>query len=73
MHAELTRTVDDLSKWLSVVEAGLVGLLDRTNDEDVIEEEDFIAGSPASLDSSADAPPDAVPGGLRTLAMATKT
>jgi protein-serine/threonine kinase len=27
-HTELARTVDDLSKWLTIVEAGLAGLLD---------------------------------------------
>ncbi|OBZ68147.1 hypothetical protein A0H81_11881 [Grifola frondosa] len=37
-HAELARTVDELSQWLSVVEAGLTQMLDKTN-QDTIEEE----------------------------------
>jgi hypothetical protein len=37
-HAELAKTVDDLTQWLSVVEIGLIGMLDRAN-EDTIEEE----------------------------------
>jgi protein-serine/threonine kinase len=40
-HVELARTVDDLSKWLLVVEGGLAALLDRTltAETSVIEEE----------------------------------
>ncbi|KAH9929542.1 Pkinase-domain-containing protein [Epithele typhae] len=37
-HAELTRTVDELQQWMSVVEAGLTHMLDRTS-QDIIEEE----------------------------------
>lgn len=38
-HVELARTVDDLSKWLAVVEGGLAALLERTAGAGVIEEE----------------------------------
>ena len=37
-HAELARTVDELQQWMSVVEAGLAQMLDRTM-QDTIEEE----------------------------------
>ena len=37
-HAELARTVDELQQWMSVVEAGLTLMLDRTT-QDTIEEE----------------------------------
>jgi len=37
-HIELARTVDDLTQWLSIVEVGLIGMLDKIN-EDTIEEE----------------------------------
>lgn len=37
-HAELARTVDELQQWMSVVEAGLAQMLDRTT-QDTIEEE----------------------------------
>ena len=37
-HAELARTVDELQQWMSVVEAGLTHMLDRTT-QDTIEEE----------------------------------
>ncbi len=37
-HAELARTVDELHQWMSVVEAGLAQMLDRTT-QDTIEEE----------------------------------
>ncbi|RPD53514.1 Pkinase-domain-containing protein [Lentinus tigrinus ALCF2SS1-6] len=37
-HAELARTVDELQQWMSVVEAGLAQMLDRTS-QDTIEEE----------------------------------
>jgi hypothetical protein len=37
-HAELARTVDDLTQWLSVVEVGLSEMLDNSG-EDTIEEE----------------------------------
>ena len=36
-HAELARTVDDLTQWLSVVEGGLNSMLERF--ADIIEEE----------------------------------
>ena len=39
-HAELARTVDDLQKWMSIVEVGLVQMLDRAaQDQLTIEEE----------------------------------
>ncbi|PIL36069.1 transporter [Ganoderma sinense ZZ0214-1] len=39
-HAELARTVDDLQKWMSIVEVGLVQMLDRSaQDQLTIEEE----------------------------------
>jgi protein-serine/threonine kinase len=38
-HAELARTVADLTQWLSVVEVGLSGMLDTAADEDTIAEE----------------------------------
>lgn len=41
VHAELTRTVDELAKWLEVVEGGLTGLLDSV----------ATAGVPASSSS----------------------
>ena len=37
-HAELTRTVEDLSQWLSVVEVGLSGMLDTTSEDLTITE-----------------------------------
>jgi protein-serine/threonine kinase len=37
-HAELARTIEDLTKWLSVVEIGLSGMLETTH-TDTIEEE----------------------------------
>lgn len=42
-HAELARTVDNLAQWLSVVEAGLTHMLDKTSDDTIEEEqEDYI-------------------------------
>jgi len=39
-QAELARTIDDLSRWLSVVETGLSSILDTTYaDANTIEEE----------------------------------
>jgi len=42
-HAELARTVDDLSRWLAAVENGLAGVLERVGkagvNGKVIEEE----------------------------------
>jgi len=41
-HDALTKTVEDLTQWLSAVEIGLTGLLDKlplTNGTDTIEEE----------------------------------
>lgn len=37
-HSELARTVEDLTKWLAVVEVGLIGMLEKVN-TDTIEEE----------------------------------
>jgi len=37
-HTQLSRTVDNLTEWLSIVEVGLVSMLDNTK-EDIIEEE----------------------------------
>jgi protein-serine/threonine kinase len=37
-HVELGRVVDDLTQWLSVVEVGLLDMLDKTG-ESIIEEE----------------------------------
>jgi hypothetical protein len=39
-HAELARTVDDLTQWLSVVEVGLVNVLDRGNGDTIEEEQE---------------------------------
>jgi protein-serine/threonine kinase len=39
-HAELAHTVDDLTQWLSVVEMGLVGMLERVNDDTIEEEQE---------------------------------
>jgi hypothetical protein len=39
-HAELARTVDDLMQWLSVVEVGLIGMLERSNDLTIEEEQE---------------------------------
>ncbi|KAJ8507921.1 hypothetical protein ONZ45_g9764 [Pleurotus djamor] len=38
-HMELRRTVDDLTSWLSVVEVGLMGMLDKIKTETIKEEE----------------------------------
>lgn len=38
-HAELARTIDDLSQWLSIVETGLGGMLDVSSYAPTIEEE----------------------------------
>jgi protein-serine/threonine kinase len=76
-HAELARTVDDLSKWLSAVEVGLTGLLDKAY-EDTIEEEDqedlvretHDSENSGSLGVSADVTPSTQ--GLRTFALVAK-
>jgi len=39
-HAELAHTVDDLTQWLSVVEMGLMGMLERVNDDTIEEEQE---------------------------------
>jgi hypothetical protein len=58
-HAELSRTVEDLSQWLSAVEVGLAAILDNSL-EDTIEEEqehldtdyDYVDMDAESLDAS---------------------
>jgi len=39
-HAELARTVADLTKWLSVVEVGLSGMLDTAGENTIAEEQE---------------------------------
>lgn len=39
-HTELARTVDDLAQWLSVVEVGLIGMLDSGIEAAIEEEHD---------------------------------
>lgn len=39
-HAELARTVEDLTQWLSVVEVGLSGMLDTAGEDTITEEQD---------------------------------
>ena len=46
-HAELARTVDELQQWMSVVEAGLTQMLDRSTEETIEEEtEDVVVFDP---------------------------
>jgi protein-serine/threonine kinase len=76
-HAELARTVDDLSKWLSAVEVGLTGLLDKAY-EDTIEEEEqedlaremHASENSSSLGASADVTPSTQ--GFRTFTLVAK-
>jgi hypothetical protein len=59
-HAELARTVEDLQQWLSVVEVGLVGMLDKVY-ADTIEEQEEIA---SDVENKTDEDPSAeYPGG----------
>ena len=44
-HAELARTVDDLQKWMSIVEVGLVQMLERTAQDQLTIEEETEDGS----------------------------
>jgi protein-serine/threonine kinase len=39
-HAELARTVTDLTQWLSVVEVGLSGMLDTPGEDTIAEEQE---------------------------------
>lgn len=39
-HAELARTIDDLSKWLTIVEVGLGSMLDKTSTNTIAEEQE---------------------------------
>lgn len=54
-HAELSKTVDDLTRWLSVVELGLTGMLDPLG-TDTIEEEEEGLSTFATEDDSEDFP-----------------
>lgn len=49
-HAELTRTIDDLTKCLSVVETGLTSMLDTVY-ADAIEEEQEETADAAMIDN----------------------
>jgi protein-serine/threonine kinase len=42
-HVELGRVVDDLTQWLSVVEVGLLDMLDKTGESIIEEEQDDMA------------------------------
>lgn len=51
-HAELARTVDDLTQWLSVVEVGLSRMLDFAGEDTIAEEQEDYAlnvESPAEI------------------------
>lgn len=50
-HAELARTVDDLARWLSVVELGLTGMLDAGGTDTIEEEEEAVNTFAAEDDS----------------------
>jgi len=52
-HSEVARTVDDLMQWLSVVEVGLIGMLDKVY-EDTIEEEQEDAAAAGGEESEHD-------------------
>jgi len=39
-HSELARTVEDLASWLSVVELGLVQMLDKATQDTIAEEQE---------------------------------
>jgi hypothetical protein len=43
IHVELARIVDDLRQWLSIVEAGLIGVLDKVNEDTIEEEQEDVA------------------------------
>jgi hypothetical protein len=52
-HAELARTVEDLTQWLSVVEVGLSGMLDTASEDTIAEEqEDYAYGAEVRTDAS---------------------
>jgi hypothetical protein len=60
-HAELARTVEDLQQWLSVVEIGLVGMLDKVYADTIEEEQEEIA---SDVENETDEDPSAeYPGG----------
>ncbi|RDB16854.1 Serine/threonine-protein kinase KIC1 [Hypsizygus marmoreus] len=50
-HAELARTIDDLTQWLSVVEVGLNGMLEKEY-ADTIEEEQEVSSDLEAEDST---------------------
>ncbi|KAJ7680224.1 Pkinase-domain-containing protein, partial [Mycena polygramma] len=45
-HAELARTIDDLSQWLSIVESGLGNMLDMTYASTIAEEQEGSTSDP---------------------------
>ena len=59
-HAELARTVEDLQQWLSVVEVGLVGMLDKVYADTIGEQEEIAS----DIENKTDEDPSAeYPGG----------
>ncbi|KII92284.1 hypothetical protein PLICRDRAFT_103827 [Plicaturopsis crispa FD-325 SS-3] len=49
-HIELARTVDDLTQWLSVVEVGLTGMLEKAFEDTIEEEQEGLPEASVSLD-----------------------
>lgn len=45
MHAELSRTVEDLAQWLDVVEGGLTQMLESAGEPTIEEEQEQEDGS----------------------------
>lgn len=54
-HAELARTVEDLTNWLSVVEVGLSGMLDTASENTIAEEQEESANAEFRAEVSRDA------------------